>query len=352
MDLGEYVNEYVGPVEPARDLIQAGPGSSRLLEKMGDKDRARSLLATNFWRAWLASDISLSIMKTLGASRDVLSRGRKIIVARYGGLVFDLVVLDPELPSGFIPKSRGANVRGAMDETLLRGAVRSAIDQPIPLIGSEAPLLATEVSQNGERPFHVVLGPEPELERLSVPSSPLSVDNGLGAATSTSTAGVIVEDKTKAGRIGVTAALHGVEPATAVTVDGQSGTVLRTDSITDAAFVELSRRPSAAIRTTKGVMSGMAPRGNQKAEFIGSMTTATTVIESWDADVPNPSARRQACLYTKRDAQPGDSGCALITDDDWIVGFAFERTKPGASPEHCSWIWAESVLARLKVKLA
>jgi hypothetical protein len=351
VDLSKYASEYVRRGERGIDLIKSGPASARLLERIGNEGKVRSLLATNFWRAWLASDLAVSVLKALDAPPGVLSRGRTIIVSQDEGMSFDLVVLDPELPKHFGPKSLSANVRGAMVETLLRGAVRSLIENPIPAIGNEAPQLAVEVSRNGEQPFHVVLGPEPAVERLSVPATPLSVDNGLGATRST--AGVLVEDKSQAGRIGVTAALHGVEPASSVTIAGQTGTVIRTDSITDGAFVELASRPTANVKSTNGVMTGMAPRGNQKAEFTGlASATASTVITSWDADVPNPSARRQACLYTPRDAQPGDSGSALITDDDWIVGFAFERTKPGANPEHCSWIWAESVLNRLNVKLA
>jgi hypothetical protein len=203
---------------------------------------------------------------------------------------------------------------------------------------------------NGNQPYAVILASAPRVERLYVPSTPLDVfDASIGQ---NSTAGIVVEDLTKQGRVGVTAALHGISASsTSVTVNGKSGTVIRTSLITDSAFIEVPN-PSTSAVTTKGVMSGLAPRGSQNADFVGAVSKKrTTTIVGWDPQVPTPSPHRQACLYTGRDAQPGDSGCALVTDDDWIVGFAFERTLPGQSPVQCSWVWAESVMNGLQVKL-
>jgi hypothetical protein len=266
-----------------------------------------------------------------------------------------MLVLDPALARDFQPKSIRATEVGTMETIIMRGAVSIFADDPIPILGTEGVQLAAEVSRNGEQPFTVVLAPEPAYEHLSsafVPDPALLVDNLLGGPASTSTAGMLVEDVTQSGRSGVTAALHAIETATTVKVGPHSGTVLRYDDVTDSAFIELSPMPSVPTKTVKnGVMSGMAPRGNQQAEFIGSQSKAcSTKITGWDSQIPNPSSRRQACVYTARDAQPGDSGSALTTDDDWVVGFAFERTKPGESPLQCSWIWADSVLNRLKVK--
>jgi hypothetical protein len=349
MDLREFVSEYADHSQRVgKDLIDSGPASKRLFETIGNEGKTRSLLATNFWRAWLYSDIAISFMAALGASRGVLSRSRAIIVSRDDVSRFDLLVLDPELPQQSMPTSIGANLRGAMRDAIMQGAVRAFGEGEIPLLGTEGPQLAVEVARDGELPAAVILASEPGFERLSVPASPLAITAAL-----TSTAGMLVEDRQRAGRLGVTAALHGIDPATSVNVAGQTGTVVRTDTVTDSAFVELSPFPSVGVQGTNGVMSGMTPRGSQKATFVGVTSNASpTIITGWDAQVPTPSSRRQACIYTKRDAQPGDSGAALVTDDNWVVGFAFERTQAGAVPENCSWIWADSVLNRLNVKPA
>lgn len=349
MDLREFVCEYAGAdTLNGEDLLNSGPASRRLLDRIGDEGRTRSLLATNFWRSWIASDIASSFMTVLGATRGVFSRSRAIVVSVDDITRFDMLVLDPQLPPTSRPKSIGANLRGAMTEIIMRGAVRTLADDEISELGIEGPQLAAEVSRDSNQPFAVVLAPEPMFQRLSAPMSPVPV-----TAATTSTAGALGEDCLQAGRFGVTGALHAIDPAAMVTVGTQTGAVVRTDSVTDSAFVELSPTPSFATRKVKGVMSGMTPRGSQRAEFVGVTSRAcSTIITGWDVQIPNPSSRRQACIYTRRDAQPGDSGCALITDDDWIVGFAFERTAQGQGPDQCSWIWADSVLNRLKVNIA
>ena len=353
LGLPAFVYKHAGIRQQGMDLIKSGPASLRLLARVGDEGRTLSLLATNFWRAWLGTDFATVLMASLGASRSVFSRSRTIVVS-LDPTRFDLLVLDPALPQDFQPKSECANVDGAVESIIMGGAVRAFADEPILLLGTESPQLAAEVG-SVEQPFTVLLAPEPAYERLgfgsaSVPDPALSVDNLLGGPAST--VGIQVEDITQRGRLGVTAALHGVEPATTVKVGTHSGTVVRTDSVTDSAFIEISPTASVSMKVaTNGVMSGMTPRGHQRAEFIGSQSkTCPTTITGWDAQIPNPSSRRQACVYTARDAQPGDSGSALVTDDGWIVGFAFERTRPGESPAQCSWVWADSVLNRLKVK--
>jgi hypothetical protein len=269
-----------------------------------------------------------------------------IIVPRLELRRFDLVVLDPGLPPETTPNR--LDLAQSMDPSALQfGAARAALGGALPYLWGDAPKAAIETSNH---PFSVVIAPLPRMERLYVSSHPLDVvDTATGQR---STAGVVVEDLTKAGRVGVTAALHGIAGAAAtVTVDGKTATVIRTHAVTDSAFIETAPPTYSAV-AAKGVMSGLAPRGNQTADFVGTTSKKrSTTIVGWDPQVPTPSAHRQACIYTGRDAQPGDSGCALVTDDDWIVGFAFERTVPGHSPVQCSWIWAESVMNGLQVKL-
>ena len=65
------------------------------------------------------------------------------------------------------------------------------------------------------------------------------------------------------------------------------------------------------------------------------------------ANVNTPNFRRSTvpfkeALAASLGTPASTDELALVTDDDWIVGFAFERTVPGGVPVQCSWIWAES----------
>jgi hypothetical protein len=312
--------------------------------------RTAALLATNFWRAWLASEGAEKLLREHGASADCLARSRTIIVPRKQLGRFDLVVLDPGLATDFRPVA--IDVSAATSLRRLQYGARLSMSEagPMPHIWDDAANLILESFNDGRQPYSIVLASSPRFERLTVPSQPIDVDSLTTGQRST--VGAIVEDLTKPGRIGVTVALHGVgATASSVTVAGQSGTVVRTSTVTDSAFVELSTQPSCSSVMVKGVMSGFAPRGSQAASFVGlTSSKRTTTIVGWDPQVPTPSGYRQACVYTGRDAQPGDSGSALVSDDDWIVGFAFERSLPGQNPVQCSWIWAESVFNALQVK--
>jgi hypothetical protein len=348
LPLDQFVERFAGS-QTGSWLPDLGPVSKRLTATIGNEGVTASMLATNFWRAWLSSEQTEALLRKQGASPVDMTELKTIIVPRPRLNRFDLVVFDPGLGADFVPTP--INVNGSLRLSELRfGAQLAATSNPLRYLWEEAPQAVAESFGDGKQPYVAVLAPLPRMERLYVPSTPLNVlDASIGQH---STAGVVVEDLTKQGRLGVTAALHGISvSSTGITVDGNSGTVIRTHPITDSAFIEVPK-PSCAAVTAKGVMSGFAPRGSQNAAFVGTKSSKrTTTILGWDPQVPTPSPQRQACVYTGRDAQPGDSGCALVTDDDWIVGFAFERTLPGQSPVQCSWVWAESVMNGLQVKL-
>jgi hypothetical protein len=349
LDLPQFVNAHADH-RKAKDLGSIGPLSLRVSSVIKNEGTTAAMLATNFWRAWLASDGAEKLLRTHGASSVGLDNRRTIIVPRPQLSRFDLVVLDPGLAPDFKPVAIDLSSATSLDK-LEFGAHLSVTQDGLRHIWNDAPSLIPEAFNDGKQPYSIVLASSPRFQRLMVPDQPLDVDSAT--AGQHSTAGAVVEDLTKAGRIGVTAALHGIGSAvTSVTVAGQSGTVVRTSSVTDSAFIELLTKPSCTALSTKGVMSGLAPRGSQTATFIGltSRKRSTTIV-GWDPQVPTPSGYRQACIYTGRDAQAGDSGSALVSDDDWIVGFAFERSLPGQNPVQCSWIWAESVFNALQVKL-
>jgi hypothetical protein len=348
MDLHEFIDRYASG-HRGQDLINVGPASSRVYQRLRNEGQSRSLIATVFWRAFIASEAFERVLKLLRASPTARTAARTLIVPRPELQRFDLLILDPGLPSSTPPASIDIDSNLFSSSEVSIGASRAARDGVPPAIGSDNAAVVREAASNGNQSFGVVLAPAPRVERLYVPMTAVPVDDGNGMR---STAGVVVECRGQSGIIGVTAALHGIGKASSVSVNGQNGLVVRSHPITDSAFVTLLTRPSVTALYTKGVMSGVPPGWKQKASFIGVKSGAQkTTITGWDPQIPTPSPYRQALIYTSRDAQPGDSGSALVTDNHWIVGFAFERTLPGDNPAQCSWVWADSVLNALNVRL-
>lgn len=343
----EFVNEFSDD-RAGEFLPDIGPIGDALFSVIGNEGVTASILATNFWRAWLSSTNSGNLLYQNGGSSFLISDYRTIIVPRPELQRFDLIALDPGLPSDVSPVH--IDLSPVSEDELYEGSLNSSSDSPISQLGENGPAAMRESFRDGVQPFAVVLAPLPASERLYAPDRALEVDGSTPQTTST--AGVVVKDCKNSSRVGVTGALHGVDTSlSSVDVDGVSGTIVRTHSITDSVFIEVPD-PCCSSIGKNGVMNGIAPRGNQNAEFVGATSrNRTTTITGWDPQVPTPSSNRQALVYTGRDAQPGDSGCALVSDDDWVVGFAFERTKPGQSPAQCSWVWAQSVLDGLDVEL-
>jgi S1-C subfamily serine protease len=66
-----------------------------------------------------------------------------------------------------------------------------------------------------------------------------------------------------------------------------------------------------------------------------------------DFGVPTPTPQRQLCIYTDPVTNYGDSGGALVNDDDQLVGFSFQRTPFSSPTQYSTWIWAHSALEEL-----
>jgi hypothetical protein len=349
MDMQDFMDKHTGRT-PFADLTSLGPVSQRFARRVGDAELARALIANNFWRAFVESDAYLRALSRMGASINAAVSSRAIVVPRPDLNRFDLVVLDPGLQGNTSPQAMELGMRYFPPTDAVAGAMNASRSGVPDVIGQDALHLALETAYGGSDVFSVVLAPAPRREFLCVPSNILDVDDQQGEL---STAGILVKCNKKPATVGVTAALHAVIAAASnVEVDGVSGTILRSDRLYDTAFIELPSAPSTGILQNQGVMKGMLPRGSQQCSFsgVGSQQTTSTSITGWDAQLPTPSEYRQALIYTKHDAQPGDSGAALVTSDDWVVGFAFERTMYGDNPAYCSWVWADSVLKALDVQ--
>jgi len=88
----------------------------------------------------------------------------------------------------------------------------------------------------------------------------------------------------------------------------------------------------------------MSPKLYGPAFFTGAASGyVRTRITSFDTAIfdrkPGPMCR----VYTEPDTAQGDSGAALIDEEDYIVGFAYGRSPYDAPIQYSSWVWAEQV---------
>jgi hypothetical protein len=348
MDLISFVKQWPDS-EQGLHLEMAGQNCQRLFRRIGDAERVRSLIATSFWQSFVGSNSLLTIARQLdiGDFRTLLA-GQKIVVPRPDPprpSRFDLLILvQSQLQTSHMI------VAPSIDEVLdgwsaWNGRTASTLSD------FHNPGLAAEALDQGQ-PFGLVIASAPQTELLScVPSPSCQVLSGGHS----SSAGVVAKHSNL--RRGVTAALHAIDTTKGVNVNGQAGTILATDMISDSCFIELPTVPAVGIKGSNGRLVGLLPRGNEHASFNGITSgLRNAVVTGWSLELPNVQTYNQLKVYTTPETNHGDSGTALITDppDDRIVGFAFERTVPvgipGAQIDYSSWIWADLVKQALQIE--
>ena len=324
------------------ELEDAGPACRTLAAGFGeDRRRARALIATMALQALAHSTAFKREIDRHGLPLREIARTEFIVAVRDDQRRYDLVMLHPHAgePSRLDVKPRPPD--------LIEGWMNFAdlLDGPPPF-HNLGPLVAIEAFSNN--PFGAALARLPEVRAVNAPPSVWKVDP-LTASSGDSTAGVAVIDKKK--RSGVTAALHAVGSSKQVTVDGVSGTVVRRNKVSDSCFIEVQTNTNPGSKGAKGPLANKLPRGNQSAEYEGLATGQTsTTVTAWDLAAPNVTKYSQLKVYTPAITDQGDSGAALITDDDYIVGFALEVTGRNAVPAYSSWVWAHSVYELLDLE--
>jgi len=308
-------------------LPRSGVFTERLFRLVRDEGKTASLIATHFWRAFLASESLRRTERDLDLPPGRLFYSEKLVVYRAASNRYDLIALFPSLPA---MKGTGTTTRlvTPTEDELLEGWYtwnRRGLASASPY---NNPNLAIEALRMGQ-PFAILVAEAPGVEFTHAPAHWCKVD---GSGVSDSSAGVVGKDK--AGRQGVTAALHSIGHAKAARVDGRSGNVLATHQLSDSCFIELGNLPTVGNKGSKGPLAGILPRGAQNASFDGfNSRHVDTTINGWSPELPDVQTYDRLKVYTKKDTDPGDSGTALITDDDYIAGFAFQRSKIAGAGE-------------------
>lgn len=336
----DFGDSFASPGYRLNRMYETDLGTAAI-EIVGNEKRTLDILET------LSADIMLETARTSAARR----RGstfrlhedmRRLFVPAHADLPPTLLILDPATP---LNRTRRITGELAVLPDLLAGSLESTprSDEEIvrELILSVPSRIITAL--NITRP-EVILTCRPRMEKLSVPS-PMQV---VQTPTEQSTAGILCTDSS--GELGVTAAYHGTGPAgTVVTVDGLSATVKIASETQDLVFIPLPAGLNITKKSgLKGILSRRTPSSYLRASFEGATSGArTTSVSSHDAGLLRLRSSLQLKVQTPADTDRGDSGAALIDEDGYILGFAFEKSAYGETPQITDWIWAANALNTL-----
>lgn len=192
----------------------------------------------------------------------------------------------------------------------------------------------------------IILSRKPKMVPLCVPDPYFRIMAGAES----STAGILCRDAD--GEIGVTACYHGTGPVdTDVMVDLHDSYVKHADRTQDVVFIPLRQGLNLPeLRGQRGVLVDRAPAEADHARFCGASSgPVQTRVQSHDAGLLRVRPTVQLKLQTPPDTNTGDSGCALLSASDEVLGFAFERTDYEDFPQFTDWIWAANALRALNL---
>jgi hypothetical protein len=272
-----------------------------------------------------------------------------------------VMMLDPNLPAGFQPRSLAWHPRLGEDSgDFTFSAIAKAADRESqPAEARQQQDVARALVDSGRpaldelfwiiRP-DVVVARHPEMEPVGCPSPALEVQcTPPGKPLELSSVGLFCRDSDDV--VGVTACHHGTGPVgTPVTIGGLPSTVKHADIIQDIVFIPLPdgyAMPNYA-RGLSGPRNNRPPFQGEPVQFEGRTTGhTTTMVSSHSPGLLWLDPLSQNKVQTPAAVNRGDSGSALVDDDDHVLGFAFRRTKFGQPLEFAEWIWAANAMAAL-----
>jgi hypothetical protein len=194
----------------------------------------------------------------------------------------------------------------------------------------------------------VILVRKPKMVPLSCPSPAIEVRAGAER----SSMGLFCRGPD--GKAGFTACFHGTGPVgTAITLGGLGSTVTLANPVQDLVFAPLPDGyvvPNFA-HGASGIRRLRAPAQNDPATFDGCTSGASqTVVTSHDAGLLRTRATVQLKVQTTAALNRGDSGSALIDENDQVMAFAFERTAIDEPIQFADWIWAANAFDALALQ--
>ncbi|MFZ1991426.1 MAG: hypothetical protein WAW96_16835 [Alphaproteobacteria bacterium] len=271
---------------------------------------------------------------------------RVLVVGGRGTRPPCLLILDPNVKP---EETKRITDEGLFHHSLMETiALRSRVpDLPLDTVSvaKEALSAGTDALQQIwwiSRP-EVIVTSKPEMVALCVPSSCIEVSAALS-----STVGVFCRDA--AGALGVTACHHGTGGVgTPVDVGHDHLRVDDANIIQDIVFIKVPSNYSLpSLKQINGVLSQKVPSTYSQATFDGLTSgSVSTRITSFDAGLLQLSPMKQLRVQTPADTNTGDSGAALLSSNNEVIGFAFYRSAYGAFPQFSDWIWADNALKAL-----
>ncbi|WP_448140397.1 hypothetical protein [Sphingopyxis fribergensis] len=191
----------------------------------------------------------------------------------------------------------------------------------------------------------VIVARMPKMIPLQCPSPALEVRSTAGS----SSVGMFCRDA--AGTAGFTACYHGTGPAgTAIELGGLPTEIRHASAVQDIVFAAL---PDGYVlppdtHGLTGIRRNRAPAQNDPATFDGCTSGRRNIfVTSHDAGLLRQRATVQLKVQTTADLDRGDSGSALIDDEDRVMAFAFERTGIDEPIQFADWIWAANAFDAL-----
>jgi len=325
------------------------------------EESSAALAACVFWQIAMRSPEFQKAFVTLGIGPQRRDSIESFVIMRgqsdYGR--YDLALLDPKRRR----EPRAFDTFPLSGTGLAEGIDRWLAEHGNTEIGSIVGAHGVQPwrSMRDNVPFGLIAMRRPNLQRNGGLPTPTPVILAGGRMLIAS-AGLLATDSR--GRVGVTTARHAVVEAMGMSmttsmigvdlvIGEMQGEVIAEDIISDSVFVVLGDPSDGSWPTGhRGALQGVAPRQKEEVSFSGATTPAGAgVIQAMSPDIPFVRPLSQLKVLTNPVTSPGDSGTALLDRERKIMGFAFERTAPGEVNGYSSWIWADSVLQALELRL-
>jgi hypothetical protein len=260
-----------------------------------------------------------------------------------------LLILDPDVTE--VSQSRRLTDDVQFDTMRMAAAFDPLRPVMHEVVGERVAGALSEIGPEGAIELMWISQPEVVVTRLPrmVPLCAPSPHLAVHCAAKVSSVGIFCKDPE--GDFGVSASYHGTGPVgTPVTVGTVASEVKHADNLQDIVFIPVAAgNLSLPVYARKGVRGRPAPSEAEPVTFDGAGTQkkVTTHIKSHDAGILQNSRTLQFRVQTPADANSGDSGSALVDQDDRVVAFGIERTGFGEFPELTHWVWAANALSAL-----